>query len=110
VKDIFNGCKITKSKGKQYDIFVPASNKNLETHKIIGSFTSHFDRVIVSTKDACEVEDSKTCVKGLEITAIRNMNSKDQEFNDSRFLLDIISPITKKDRPMLKDSREIALY
>jgi hypothetical protein len=107
VKSITNGCKITKSEGRNYDLFVPTSVKRSETTKICDTLKKHFDQVIVSPKEDCEREDSTSCIKGLEIAAIRSRNSEEQEFTDMGMLLDIISPIGRKVRPMLINSLDI---
>jgi hypothetical protein len=108
VKDIIQGCKITKCNGKQYELFVPASTKIPETTKICEKLTSHFDHIMVSSKDDCKVEDSKTCIRGLEITAIRIKNTGEQEFVDMGMMLDIIAPVRRERRPMLLGSFDIA--
>jgi hypothetical protein len=92
------------SKGKQYGLFVPTSTETLETTKIYDILTNHFDQVIVSTKDDCDLEHSNNCKKGLEITAIRDKNEGNQEFIDALLLLKLISPVSRADRVMLKTS------
>jgi hypothetical protein len=105
VKHTTNGCKVVKPAGKQYRLFVPSSFKHSQA--VVNRLSNHFDYVFVSPKEACANLRPKACLKGIEITAIRERSSDEQEVMDDSVLLDLIAPVSRKDRPHIAESRDI---
>lgn len=105
-----NSCKVHHSKGKQYTIFVPSSNKNIGG--MVEKLGKRFDCVMTAPQCSHEEQGDRRC--GTEITAFRigSYNDKDQDIFDLNNILEIVNPPDRKsDRPALYNVREdITIY
>jgi hypothetical protein len=102
-----NSCKINRSDGKQYTIFLPSSNK--ETADIVDELNKQFDHLLVTPVRCDDSELDDSCQAGIEISAIRgsSRSTTEQDFADMNDILKIVNPkIRGNERPILRSIRE----
>jgi hypothetical protein len=102
-----NSCGVHRSKGKQYTIFVPDSNKNIKG--IVRELDEHFDCILTTPKRSDE-PDQNLC-EGTEIAVIRTSSDRNQDLVDIDKILGIVSPRNRRSRPILYNVRDdITVY